>query len=58
MPGAELGGAALHHVPSCCPGACSPLVWVPLVTSILVILLSLVPTAYRLHRKHPASPGG
>ncbi|XP_050752487.1 T-cell surface glycoprotein CD8 beta chain [Gymnogyps californianus] len=39
-------------------GACSPLVWIPLVISILVILLSLVPTAYRLHRKHPASPGG
>ncbi|NXO48369.1 CD8B protein, partial [Aramus guarauna] len=31
-------------------GACSPLVWVPLAASILVLLLSLVPTAYRLHR--------
>ncbi|KFW00203.1 T-cell surface glycoprotein CD8 beta chain, partial [Eurypyga helias] len=31
-------------------GACSPLVWVPLATGILVLLLSLVPTAYRLHR--------
>ncbi|KFQ73885.1 T-cell surface glycoprotein CD8 beta chain, partial [Phaethon lepturus] len=31
-------------------GVCSPLVWVPLATSILVLLLSLVPTAYRLHR--------
>ncbi|XP_049653199.1 LOW QUALITY PROTEIN: T-cell surface glycoprotein CD8 beta chain [Accipiter gentilis] len=38
-------------------GACSPLVWVPLATSILVLLLSLVPTAHRLHRKHAASPG-
>ncbi|NWH52224.1 CD8B protein, partial [Fregata magnificens] len=31
-------------------GACSPLVWVPLAASVLVLLLSLVPTAYRLHR--------
>uniref|UniRef100_A0A663DJT2 Ig-like domain-containing protein n=1 Tax=Aquila chrysaetos chrysaetos TaxID=223781 RepID=A0A663DJT2_AQUCH len=31
-------------------GACSPLVWVPLATSVLVLLLSLVPTAHRLHR--------
>ncbi|XP_054680495.1 T-cell surface glycoprotein CD8 beta chain [Grus americana] len=31
-------------------GACSPLVWVPLAASILVLLLSLVPTTYRLHR--------
>ncbi|NWW43069.1 CD8B protein, partial [Pedionomus torquatus] len=31
-------------------GACSPLVWVPLAASILVLLLSLVPTAHRLHR--------
>ncbi|NXJ01200.1 CD8B protein, partial [Psophia crepitans] len=31
-------------------GACSPLVWVPLATSVLVLLLSLVPTAYRLYR--------
>ncbi|KAK4818003.1 hypothetical protein QYF61_004116 [Mycteria americana] len=39
-------------------GACSPLVWIPLAISVLVLLLSLVPTAYRLHRKHPTSPGG
>ncbi|KFP33999.1 T-cell surface glycoprotein CD8 beta chain, partial [Colius striatus] len=31
-------------------GVCSPLVWVPLAFGILVLLLSLVPTAYRLHR--------
>ncbi|NWW97325.1 CD8B protein, partial [Rhynochetos jubatus] len=31
-------------------GTCSPLVWVPLAASILVLLLTLVPTAYRLHR--------
>ncbi|KAM6267302.1 T-cell surface glycoprotein CD8 beta chain isoform 2-T2 [Spheniscus humboldti] len=31
-------------------GACSPLVWVPLATSVLVLLLSLVPVAHRLHR--------
>ncbi|NXI46315.1 CD8B protein, partial [Galbula dea] len=31
-------------------GACSPLVWVPLATTILVLLLSLIPTAHRLHR--------
>ncbi|XP_009554285.1 T-cell surface glycoprotein CD8 beta chain isoform X2 [Cuculus canorus] len=31
-------------------GACSPLVWVPLATSVLVLLLSLIPTAYRLYR--------
>ncbi|XP_065693874.1 T-cell surface glycoprotein CD8 beta chain [Patagioenas fasciata] len=31
-------------------GACSPLVWVPLATSVLVLLLSLVPTAYHLYR--------
>ncbi|NXS75791.1 CD8B protein, partial [Pandion haliaetus] len=31
-------------------GACSPLVWVPLATTVLVLLLSLVPTAHRLHR--------
>ncbi|NXA27555.1 CD8B protein, partial [Ibidorhyncha struthersii] len=30
-------------------GACSPLVWVPLTTGVLVLLLSLVPTAHRLH---------
>ncbi|NXG71633.1 CD8B protein, partial [Baryphthengus martii] len=39
-------------------GACSPLIWVPLAASILVLLLSLVPTAHRLHRKHRVSPGG
>uniref|UniRef100_A0A8C3PNP3 Ig-like domain-containing protein n=1 Tax=Calidris pygmaea TaxID=425635 RepID=A0A8C3PNP3_9CHAR len=31
-------------------GACSPLVWVPLAASILILLLSLVPTAHRFHR--------
>ncbi|NXI57036.1 CD8B protein, partial [Chloroceryle aenea] len=31
-------------------GACSLLVWVPLVAVILVLLLSLVPIAHRLHR--------
>ncbi|NXF65014.1 CD8B protein, partial [Ciccaba nigrolineata] len=31
-------------------GACSPLVWVPLAIGVLVLLLSLVPTAHRLHR--------
>ncbi|NXT86223.1 CD8B protein, partial [Zapornia atra] len=31
-------------------GACSPLVWVPLAASLLLLLLSLVPTAYRFHR--------
>ncbi|KAM9286862.1 T-cell surface glycoprotein CD8 beta chain [Cariama cristata] len=31
-------------------GACSPLIWVPLATGVLVILLSLVHTAHRLHR--------
>ncbi|XP_051475525.1 T-cell surface glycoprotein CD8 beta chain [Apus apus] len=30
-------------------GACSPLVWVPLATGALVLLLSLVPTAHHLH---------
>ncbi|XP_010125932.1 PREDICTED: T-cell surface glycoprotein CD8 beta chain, partial [Chlamydotis macqueenii] len=30
--------------------ACSPLVWVPLAASVLILLLSLVPTTYRLHR--------
>ncbi|NXF32571.1 CD8B protein, partial [Nyctibius bracteatus] len=39
-------------------GACSPLVWVPLAAVILVLLLSLVPTAHRFHRKHPATPWG
>ncbi|NXW57141.1 CD8B protein, partial [Eurystomus gularis] len=31
-------------------GACSPLVWVPLAISILVLLLSLIATLRRLHR--------
>ncbi|XP_075278255.1 T-cell surface glycoprotein CD8 beta chain [Opisthocomus hoazin] len=31
-------------------GACSPLVWVPLAAGVLLLLLSLVPTAHRLHR--------
>ncbi|NXG87059.1 CD8B protein, partial [Stercorarius parasiticus] len=30
-------------------GACSPLVWVPLAASILILLLSLVPTARRFY---------
>ncbi|NWX22519.1 CD8B protein, partial [Aegotheles bennettii] len=31
-------------------GACSPLVWVPLAMGVLVLLLSLVPTAHHLYR--------
>ncbi|NWS07737.1 CD8B protein, partial [Motacilla alba] len=31
-------------------GPCSPLVWIPLAAGVLLLLLSLVPTAYRLHR--------
>ncbi|NXQ69405.1 CD8B protein, partial [Quiscalus mexicanus] len=31
-------------------GACSPLVWIPLAAAVLLLLLSLVPIAYRLHR--------
>ncbi|XP_010015209.1 PREDICTED: T-cell surface glycoprotein CD8 beta chain [Nestor notabilis] len=31
-------------------GACSPLVWVPLAATVLVLLLSLVPVAHRFHR--------
>ncbi|XP_054149262.1 T-cell surface glycoprotein CD8 beta chain [Melozone crissalis] len=31
-------------------GPCSPLVWIPLAAAVLLLLLSLVPTAYRLHR--------
>ncbi|NWX76965.1 CD8B protein, partial [Alca torda] len=31
-------------------GACSPLVWVPLAASVLVLLMSLVPTAHRFYR--------
>ncbi|XP_074948575.1 T-cell surface glycoprotein CD8 beta chain [Phalacrocorax aristotelis] len=31
-------------------GACSPLVWVPLATSVLLLLMSLIPTTYRLYR--------
>ncbi|NXO66110.1 CD8B protein, partial [Phainopepla nitens] len=31
-------------------GACSPLVWVPLAAGVLLLLLGLVPAAYRLHR--------
>ncbi|NXJ83355.1 CD8B protein, partial [Trogon melanurus] len=51
--------AALPEKPTWCvtkskaasrKGACSPVVWVPLTASILVLLLSLVPTARRLHR--------
>ncbi|NXU49757.1 CD8B protein, partial [Turnix velox] len=45
---------APHRVPFCIPGACSPLVWIPLATSILILLLSLVPIAHRFHRKHPS----
>ncbi|NWZ88991.1 CD8B protein, partial [Nesospiza acunhae] len=36
-------------------GPCSPLVWIPLAAAVLLLLLSLVPTAYRLHREFPAS---
>ncbi|XP_005144670.2 T-cell surface glycoprotein CD8 beta chain [Melopsittacus undulatus] len=31
-------------------GACSPLVWVPLATTVLVLLLSLIPIAHRFYR--------
>nr|XP_054489420.1 T-cell surface glycoprotein CD8 beta chain [Agelaius phoeniceus] len=31
-------------------GACSPLVWIPLAAAVLLLLLSLVPIACRLHR--------
>ncbi|KAM7021637.1 T-cell surface glycoprotein CD8 beta chain [Passerculus sandwichensis] len=31
-------------------GPCSPLVWIPLAAAVLLLLLSLVPIAYRLHR--------
>ncbi|XP_058660078.1 T-cell surface glycoprotein CD8 beta chain [Ammospiza caudacuta] len=31
-------------------GPCSPLVWIPLAAAVLLLLLSLVPTAYCLHR--------
>ncbi|CAN8207961.1 unnamed protein product [Coccothraustes coccothraustes] len=31
-------------------GPCSPLVWIPLAAGVLLLLLSLIPTAYRLHR--------
>ncbi|NXM10686.1 CD8B protein, partial [Ploceus nigricollis] len=31
-------------------GPCSPLVWIPLAAGVLLLLLSLVPTAYRLYR--------
>ncbi|XP_057880932.1 T-cell surface glycoprotein CD8 beta chain [Melospiza georgiana] len=31
-------------------GPCSPLVWIPLAAAVLLLLLSLVPAAYRLHR--------
>ncbi|NXF96151.1 CD8B protein, partial [Eubucco bourcierii] len=31
-------------------GACSPLVWVPLAFGVVILLLSLVSTAQRLHR--------
>ncbi|XP_064275071.1 T-cell surface glycoprotein CD8 beta chain isoform X1 [Passer domesticus] len=36
-------------------GPCSPLVWIPLAAGVLLLLLSLVPTAYRLYREFPAS---
>uniref|UniRef100_A0A8B9DJ42 Ig-like domain-containing protein n=1 Tax=Anser cygnoides TaxID=8845 RepID=A0A8B9DJ42_ANSCY len=38
-------------------GACSPLVWVPLATGALILLLSVVPTARRFYRKHRGHPG-
>ncbi|NWX35513.1 CD8B protein, partial [Notiomystis cincta] len=31
-------------------GPCSPLVWIPLATAVLLLLLGLVPTAHRLYR--------
>ncbi|XP_041338437.1 T-cell surface glycoprotein CD8 beta chain isoform X2 [Pyrgilauda ruficollis] len=31
-------------------GPCSPLVWIPLAAGVLLLLLSLVPTTYRLYR--------
>ncbi|KFP77727.1 T-cell surface glycoprotein CD8 beta chain, partial [Acanthisitta chloris] len=31
-------------------GPCSPLIWIPLAAGVLLLLLSLVPIAYRLHR--------
>ncbi|XP_068870831.1 T-cell surface glycoprotein CD8 beta chain isoform X2 [Aphelocoma coerulescens] len=31
-------------------GPCSPLVWIPLATGVLLLLLGLVPTAHRLYR--------
>ncbi|XP_068045077.1 T-cell surface glycoprotein CD8 beta chain isoform X1 [Anomalospiza imberbis] len=36
-------------------GPCSPLVWIPLAAGVLLLLLSLVLTAYRLYRECPAS---
>ncbi|NWZ25162.1 CD8B protein, partial [Asarcornis scutulata] len=41
---------APHRVPPLFPGACSPLVWVPLAAGALILLLSVVPTALRFHR--------
>ncbi|XP_040438289.1 T-cell surface glycoprotein CD8 beta chain [Falco naumanni] len=38
-------------------GVCSPLVWVPLATSILLLLLSLVPITHHLHRQHEGAFG-
>ncbi|NXK90404.1 CD8B protein, partial [Formicarius rufipectus] len=31
-------------------GPCSPLIWIPLAAGVLLLLLSLVPVAHRLHR--------
>ncbi|NWV88973.1 CD8B protein, partial [Machaerirhynchus nigripectus] len=31
-------------------GPCSPLVWIPLATGVLLLLLGLLPTAHRLYR--------
>ncbi|NWW03946.1 CD8B protein, partial [Oreocharis arfaki] len=36
-------------------GPCSPLVWIPLATGVLLLLLGLVSTAHRLYREYPAS---
>lgn len=54
---AELKGQLLTLTPIA--GACSLLVWVPLVAAALLLLLSLIPTIRRFYRKHRtlAQPG-
>ncbi|NXT11344.1 CD8B protein, partial [Prunella fulvescens] len=39
-------------------GACSPLVWIPLAAGVLLLLLSLLLSAHRLHREYPARVPG